>query len=243
MSPIKKLLVILAALFAAGCATASQSSISIIDTAYARCDPYTKGPEWAASRNLVKLGLGSTATLSQLANKNYPTDEEIKLILPFLDGLITCRSEAFTIIGRYPKLTQRPDVQQAIKLNGEQAILSAKLVKKEMTWGEYFQEKMNGIQAARATAREQNAARSAARNAAAAAASARKQQAMQDYWKKARESVSSWDTDLGTIDTQPYKPAQRQNQSNVVNCKRTGDMSNQVYTYQNSCPIGYFRVN
>jgi hypothetical protein len=242
MSRFKKLFVILAAVISADCAAASRSD-RIIDKAYARCDPYTKGSEWAAGRKLIKLGLGRTATLSQLANDNYPTDEEIKILLPFLDGLITCRSEAFEIIGRYPKVMQRPDVQQSIKLNGERAILSAKLIKKEITWGEYFQEKMNGAQAARDTARAQNAARSAARNAAAAATSARKQQAMQEYWKRARESVSSWDTDLGTIDTQPYKPAQRQNQSNVVNCKRAGDMSNQVYTYQNSCPIGYFRVN
>jgi hypothetical protein len=236
MSRFKKLFVILAAVIGAGC---ESQAITQGKQAIALCDIYKTGPQYAEARSLVgNLGKG-TPTPSQIANARYPTDAEIRVIQPYAEGITRCTSEAFELFGQDSRARSSQDYQQSVKVIRGIALLYGRLLGKSITYSEFFIAKMELVDGAQNAVNQERAAQ----RAAAAAASARKQQAMQEYWKKAGEAVSSWDTDLGTIDTQPYKPAQRQNQSNVVNCKRTGDMSNQVYTYQNSCPIGYFRVN
>ena len=236
MSNFKKLFVTLAAVFAAGC---ESQAITQGKQAIARCEIYKTGAQYAEARSLVgNLGKG-TPTPSQIANTRYPTDAEIRVIQPYAEGITRCTSEAFELFGQDSRARSSQDYQQSVKVIRGIALLYGRLLGKSITYSEFFIAKMELVDGAQNAVNQERAAQ----RAAAAAASARKQQAMQEYWKKAGEAVSSWDTDLGTIDTQPYKPPQRQNQSNVVNCKRTGDMSNQVYSYQNSCPIGYFRVN
>ena len=235
MSSFKKLFVILAAVIAAGC---ESQAITQGKQAIARCDIYKSGLQYAEARSLVgNLGKG-TPTPSQIANTRYPTDAEIRVIQPYAEGITRCTSEAFELFGQDSQVRSSQDYQQSVKVIRGVALLYGRLLGKSITYSEFFIAKMELVDGAQDAVNQERAAQ----RAAAAAASARKQQAMQEYWKKAGEAVSSWDTDLGTIDTQPYKPAQR-SQSTVVNCKRTGDMSNQVYTYQNMCPIGYFQVN
>lgn len=71
MSPIKKLIVILAATIAAGCESQATTQGK---QAIAQCDIYKTGTQYAEARSLVgNLGRG-TATPNQIANTRYPTD-------------------------------------------------------------------------------------------------------------------------------------------------------------------------
>ena len=234
MSHFKNLFVILAAVIAAGC---ESQAITQGKQAVARCEIYNSGLQYAEARGLVGKFGKDTPSPSQIANTRYPTDEEIKAIRPYAEGMTSCMSEVVTVIGADSRLRSSATYRQTEKLTRGMALLYGRLLGKSITYNEFFVAKMEMIdEISDVLQREREAQR-----AAAAAASARKQQAMQEYWKKAGEAVSSWDTDLGTIDTQPYKPAQQQSQS--VTCKRHNDMSNQVYTFQGYCPGGYFRVN
>ena len=238
MSPIKKLLVILAALIAAGC---ESQAITQGKQAIARCDIYKTGPQYAEARSLVgNLGKG-TPTPSQIANTRYPTDAEIRVIQPYAEGITRCTSEAFELFGQDSRARSSQDYQQSVKVIRGVALLYGRLLGKSITYSEFFIAKMELVDGAQSAVNQERAAR----RAAAEAASARAAQAMADALRKGTQQATSTMSQSTNwqLDTQPYKPAQRQNQSNVVNCKRTGDMSNQVYTYQNSCPIGYFRVN
>ncbi len=233
MKHFRKLFVLIAAMIATGC---ESQAITQGKQAVARCEIYKSGLQYAEARGLVGKFGKDTPSPSQIANTRYPTDKEIAVIQPYAEGMTRCMSEAVTVIGSDSRFRSSATYRQTEKVTRGMALLYGRLLGKSITYSEFFVAKMEMYDKASGVLQKERTAQQAA-----AAASARKQQAMQDYWKKAGESVSSWDTDLGTIDTQPYKPAQQQSQS--VTCKRHNDMSNQVYTFQGYCPGGYFRVN
>lgn len=238
MSHFKNLFVILAAVIAAGC---ESQAITQGKQAIARCEIYKTGPQYAEARSLVgNLGKG-TPTPSQIANTRYPTDAEIRVIQPYAEGITRCTSEAMELYGQDARVRSSQDYQQSVNVIRKSAVLYGRLLGKSITYSEFFLARMDLVNTAEAAIQQENAAR----RAAAEAASARAAQAMADALREGTKQAASTMSQSTNwqLNTQPYTPAQRQNQSNVVNCKRTGDMSNQVYTYQNSCPIGYFRVN